>query len=107
MVTLRGWLNALSFDWASGTIVLQYVDEDDYINGNPTVKAQQIQSTDIILDRQFSDGFGGLDAPHIIASDLKHVYIIGQYDGSSWMERVSKDVLRYLDPKVTIPIIGG
>ena len=109
MANLREWLNEQEFDWDKGKIVYQYYEEDPthFPGWGSPDKAKIIVKSEPVLDYEFDSGFGGANAPRIIAMDNVAIYIIGQYDGSTWMEKIYKDIDVYANMEAEVPYIGG
>jgi len=108
MATLREFLDQAHFDWNTGKIIVQLTEEEDGSQGwNTPVSAKWIEKDDPILDKKFSDGFGGPECPRFIAEDAESLYFPYQYDGATGPVAVFKKIERYLDPKVESPYPGG
>ena len=114
MATIREWLDAEGFDWPNGKIVYHEVgerdEEDDYASPPgwaSAVKAEFIDGTHPILDKEFDDGYGGPECPRFIATDGVRLYFPRQYDGATNLVSVFVDINEYLDPKVPTPYPGG
>jgi hypothetical protein len=113
MATIREWLNDAGFHWEGGTIVIQEEvrEEDDWRPSpgwcTPNTARKVASPEDPILDLAFPSGFGGPECPRFFAKDSDAVYFPGQYDGSTWCEKVFLDPDRYLDPEVETPYPGS
>ncbi len=112
MATLRKWLNAKGFDWESGRIILHGVDSEEtsypgWASASEVVERGEIDATHPILDLEFDNSFGGPEAPRIFARDKNAVYFPGQYDGSTWPERMVIDPDHYLKDGTMTPYPGG
>lgn len=111
--TLRELLNALGFDWNTGRIVYHDVTQPDgEYTGNPgwsdATSAQEIPDTHPILDKEFYTGFGGPQCPRFVAEDAVKIYFPSQYDGSTQVHSIWKDLGKYLDFKEnSTPYPGG
>lgn len=106
--TIRAWLTDGGFDWTDGRILWQDTEEDDSSPGWATPRAAAwIEPTHAILDKEFHDGYGGPECPRFIAEDNKALYFPNQYDGSTGLTVVMKDLSHYLDPKNETPYPGG
>lgn len=117
MTTIRDYLEELEFDWSNGIIVTQLTDdgyEDTfYDEKTKSLKFNLItddydkEELDKLLDFEFDDGCGCTEMPCFIAEDSKFTYVVGTYDGSTWVEKISKDLDHYLNLENDIPYIGG
>lgn len=106
--TLRGWLNEAGFDWESGLIVWQDTGEDNYPGWHtPEAPGVVITKDHEVLDRKFYCGYGGPECPRIFAQDKNAIYFPGQYDGSTWLERIVTDPGFYTLPGNATPYPGG
>ncbi|AHX01138.1 hypothetical protein M316_0073 [Nitrincola phage 1M3-16] len=122
MATLRKWLDEAGADWGNMSIVAQTCREDDYSPGWGTPESSfkfqlwnitlpDSRLLDQLLDQEFSDGYGAPEAPRFIADDGKFLYFPEQYDGSTSLVKVAKDIDFYMNHKNpnTLPriIIGN
>jgi len=109
MSTLREWLTDAGFDWANGRIVYQAVAPDAYCPGwGSPISGKFIDSTHPVLDEQFESGYGAPRCPRIIARDGVAIYFPGQYDGSTWLERIVIDLDKYVGADFIVsPYPGG
>lgn len=104
MATLRKWLTEEKFDWETGRIALQS-RKSRYSEPN---KASFIPFDHPEMDKAFDDGCGLFEAPMFVAEDKDRIYIADDYDGSSSLVAIFKDVSKYLDFKANpIPHVGG
>lgn len=102
--TLRKFLDACTFDWNTGRILIQKECAGSYSEkANP----RYIQRTDPILDLPFDNGYGSVGCPAFIAEDQDAIYVLAVYDGASWCSKIYKSLSRYLDPNCETPCIGG
>lgn len=104
MATLREWLKEEGFDFKDGVIIYQEVKEGatpGWRSGHDCYSPAVITNCHDILDRDFDDSYGGPECPRIFAKDSKAIYFPGQYDGSTWLEKVYIDVQHYLSGKDT------
>jgi len=106
MATLRAWLNEAGADFDNLRIVYQAVDGGSPGWGTP-ISSELIDTNHPILDKIFHPGYGGPECPRIIADDDKRLYFPSQYDGSTCLETVEKDILIYLDRSIETPYPGG
>ncbi len=105
MATMRKWLNKRKFDWENGLIIIQET-EGDYPGWEKPINAYEVGKDDPILDKKFHDGFGGPECPRFIASDDKCIYFPEQYDGSTRLCWVLKDIKEYLNIRRRTPYPG-
>ncbi|RKY62981.1 MAG: hypothetical protein DRP95_00130 [Candidatus Latescibacterota bacterium] len=97
--TLRKELDRLGFDWKSGRILVQEVFENMFHAWSDSEGARWVDFDDPILDLEFG-GFGDeVQCPRFVAEDKEAIYFPAQYDGDTWVEKVYKDIGRYLDWK--------
>ena len=60
------------------------------------------------MDEPFDTGYGGPQAPGIVAADGERIYFVSQYDGATGIEVIEKDLTLYLDFKShPVPYPGG
>jgi len=106
MATIRNWLNNANFNWKKGLIIHQPTD-----GGSPgwscPVSAEIVGVNDEVLDREFDSGFGGPECPRFVAEDDRAIYFPSQYDGSTTIEVVLKDIKSYLNIENKTPYPGG
>lgn len=124
MATVREWLNELGFDWDNGTIVHQPVENEGpetteilgvEVCANPPgsrspLAGNRVERDDLVLDREFDDGYGLPACPRFVAKDREAIYFPVQYDGSTRPARVLLDMRRYIGDKGEIadsPYPGG
>jgi hypothetical protein len=108
MSTIREWLNDAEFDWETGTIVYQEVSDEDSSPGWTDPSSASVIAPDHpILGKSFHSGYGGPECPRFVAKDDRFIYFPGQYDGSTWLEKVSVNITFYLDPKNPSPYPGS
>jgi hypothetical protein len=117
MATFREFLDRQKFDWNSGTILIQWTtsgckDTDgtdiERSGWDDITGASFIMFDHPILDREFSDDYGGPECPRFVAEDKEAIYFPGTYDGSTWCDKVYKELDRYLDWKnLETPYVGG
>jgi len=91
-------------------IFYQAVEDGDY-PGWSTERDPAVEIADdncALLDLEFDGGYGCPMAPAVIAYDDTYVYIVVQYDGSTWMERIPRNPKYWEDrPSEPIPYPGG
>jgi|SRR3972149_311509 len=113
MATIRQWLNEAGFDYTRGEIVFHHVEEDATPGWGNAIAASlwtlQDQAPEAVkeLDREFDTGYGGPQCPQFIADDGVKLYFPDQYDGSTSLVTVYKNIARYLDIKTPTPYPGG
>lgn len=114
MNTVYEWLMEAGFDSGTGTIILRWqpsrsFEERERYNWSAQVPevTEKVRLEHPWLHERFNTGYGGVEAPEFIAEDKDAIYVVGCYDGSSWLNRIEKDLTKYLDPEKTIPCIGG
>jgi len=100
MATLRQWLTDSGFNFDTGTIVYQKGD-----GWEPSKDGIYIDKEHPILDHEFNDGYGGPQCPAIFAKQGNCIWFPGQYDGSTWLEKVCIDSEYYKDHPIPYP--GG
>lgn len=106
MGTLRKELTELGFDWNNGKIILWHLDGPVYSWDEEKAIPRWINVwDDVALDYEYDTGYGSADTPHFIAEDKDWIYMPGQYDGSTWLYKVNKNIEYYLDHKP--PYEGG
>ena len=105
--TLRKELNAARFDWETGRVAYQQVENDDPIWGKPIAPTELISFHHPILDQEFNPGFGGCQMPRFIAEDSEWIYFPHGYDGSTTVVAIRKDgIAGYLGTMEPTPYIG-
>jgi hypothetical protein len=106
--TLKKMLDGLGFDWETGRIVHQPVDAAKAPGWSDPVGAEFIEAGDSILTTEFDNGFGAPQCPRFVAEDASAFYFPMQYDGATQLEKVWKDLGKYLDfEKNPTPYPGG
>ena len=87
----------------SRVIAVEFKEDEKYpgFRGEEAYKVVREISKDkdaleAFLNKEFSDGFGGPEMPRFVAEDLDKIYFPVQYDGSTWIDFVYKDIGRYL-----------
>lgn len=108
--TLREQLDDCGFDWQTGLILYQgfALDEDgevDYYTNNTNPPCLLAHDSPL-LDIKFDTGYGSVQFPPMIAYDAGRVYVIGCYDGSSWLQAIEIHPEAYLQGQAAIPRIG-
>ena len=107
MATIREWLNEAGFNWEKGTIIYQPT-EGDCPGWNSPLSAAVIMPNHPILTKEFDERDGGPRCPRFIAEDDEAIYFPAQYDGSTWVNKIWKDITKYLDYKNNVtPYPGG
>lgn len=117
MATLRQWLDKEGFDWDTGVIVAHTLKEDSYSpgwgSGNGAFKFDFRDKTQLdgkhneLLDHVFDCGYGAPEAPRFVAEDKNRFYFPVQYDGSTWIESIHKNIDHYMDINNDTPYPGG
>ena len=108
METLRKELTELGFDWSKGRIILWHLDGElrPWHFDEETISPRIIvEWKDDALDYEYDTGYGGADTPHFVAEDNEFIYLPAQYDGSTWLYKVSKDIDYYMEHQP--PYVGG
>jgi hypothetical protein len=107
MITLRRELEELGFDWDSGKIL--YQKTIDFAPGwDEPRDAEYIAATHPILDEEYSRDYGAPTCPRFVAEDKEAFYFPSQYDGATLVEKIWKDLDKYLDFKKNMsPYPGG
>ena len=107
MGQLKRWLDNLDFDWKSGRIIYQITNDFSSPGWGTPKEALEIDESHRILTEEFDSGFGGPECPRIIAEDKNFIYFPVQYDGSTWLQKISKNIIYYLSPENPTPYPGG
>ena len=109
MVTVIEFLDALGFDWESGRIIVHKTEDNKSPGWSTACGAKIYTSKDAaILREQFDNGYGGPECPRFIAEDKDAIYFPAMYDGSTWPEKIWKNIDRYLDYAINeTPYPGG
>lgn len=105
--TIREWLTEAGFDFAAGRILWQDTGEDSSPGWATPTAAAFIPADHAILDKAFDSGYGGSECPRFVAEDAVAIYFPSQYDGSTRIVKVHKNLERYLDPNNETPYPGG
>ena len=105
--TIREWLNEANFNWATGRVIWQDVENDEFPGWDVPLYGQEINLDHAILDKSFNSGYGGPKCPRFIAEDYKCLYFPEQYDGSTSLVVIHKDITHYLNPENEAPYPGG
>lgn len=117
MATVREWLNEAGINWSTTVIVAHHLAEDSYSAGwgegvaafrfdfssNLPASAEVLQ----LLDTNFDNGFGAPQAPRFVADDGTRLFFPSQYDGSTSLEYIYKDINKYMDVNYQTPYPGG
>ena len=99
MTNVKKMLDLLGFDWDSGKIIWQRVDNDSCPGWGTPACAEIIAHDHDILVKEFSDGYGSPKCPRIVAEDKAAIYFPIMYDGNTWFEKIYKNINQYLDWK--------
>ena len=105
--TIREWLNEADFNWATGRVIWQDVEDGESPGWSNSIAGQEINSDHAILDKSFADGYGSPKCPRFIAEDSRALYFPEQYDGSTSLVVIHKDITYYLNPENPTPYPGG
>ena len=110
MTTAKQWLQEAGFDFENGKILLWWhpnkesgYEDRSYWGDEAEMKKEFVSKEHPRLAQEFDTGFGGVEAPIFMAEDDRAVYVVGCYDGSSWLERIPKGV----SLETQIPTVGG
>lgn len=106
--TWRRWLTAAGADFDSLRIVYSKLADDGsrwpgWNTGEPAV---EVGVDDPVLDYEFDDGYGGPEAPKLVAWDNKAIYFPSQYDGATGINRILRDPSGYVGV-IDLPYPGG
>lgn len=106
MSNIKNWLNDEGFNWEQGKIIHHMTD------GSPgwsdATGAVILKNDDPVLVTEFDSGFGGPECPRFIAEDDVAFYFPRQYDGATAIEKIWKDIDKYMDFKGNeTPYPGG
>ena len=108
MATIRELLTKQKFNFKDCKIIYQETEDADTPGWSNPIAARVIDISDSVLDREFDTGYGGPQMPRFIAEDDTAIYFPVQYDGSTWIAQVYKDINKYLDYENNItPYPGG
>ena len=110
MTTWRKWFHDAEADWATLQIVYQATIDYDAPGrafGDGLSAAVQILHDHEVLDQEFDDGFGGPEAPRIVAMDANFIYFPCQYDGATGVTKIRRDVRGYIGSTEPTPYPGG
>lgn len=113
--TIREWLEAAGFDFDNGKIIVHLTrndDDEEYVGSSPgwdeAVKATETpEEVADVISKEFDSGYGGPKCPRFIAEDGDKIYFPAQYDGSTWLEFVYKDIDKYMNIENETPYPGG
>ena len=104
MATIKQWLEDYGFDFDKGRIIYQETDYP-YPGWCDPDRAMYIPTDHPILTTEFDNGYGGPNCPRFIAEDTEAIYFPVQYDGATWLEKVWKNLDKYLSHSTPYP--GG
>ncbi len=117
MATLREWFDEEKVDWTSLVLICHTMAPDSYSPGwGRPQDAVRFDFTkpgalDIrphpVLDHSFYSGYGAPQAPMFIAQDRTRMYFPYQYDGSTGLVAVLRDIEAYMDITNNTPYPGG
>lgn len=115
--SIRAMLTRLGFNWPAGRIIIRVPPPDDdafFAHGRLGFIEDKRPLVDLgtddhpVLDVQIHTGYGSCNIPDMIAEDDAAFFVVGTYDGSSWLTRIEKKIDRYLEPDgPTLSSIGG
>lgn len=111
MSTIRQWLDQNNFDWDSARVVFQPVTDGSYCPGwadeDELLPSQIIPTDHSIFDEEFDSSFGCPNCPRFVAYDRDFVYFPVNYDGSTWVEKISLTPESYVGRTYRTPYPGG
>lgn len=87
MATIRKWLEEVDFDFENGNLIWRK-------SGTPWEERRlwmRIDTSHPELDREFDNGYGGAEAPQIVAWNEETIWQVREYDGSEWLEGSERD----------------
>lgn len=90
--TTREWLTQADFNWESGRIIYQEVEEKNLPGWSRPISSVEVPPNHEILDKKFDFGYGAPQCSRFIADDGKFLYFPSQYDGATELTVVSKDI---------------
>ncbi len=107
MAILRRELQKVGFDFASGRILYQQVDDisPGWADKNEVGEIIEIDFDHPILDFDFDNDYGDFGMPRFVAEDKDKIYFPCEYDGLCWVDWVYKDIDKYIEYGLT-PYIG-
>lgn len=109
--TLLKELEESGIDWETADILVQgatgYEGEQTYQTGweSKLKNAVRITKEHPVMGIEFKTGYGGPEMPRFFAQDKEHIYFAAQYDGSTWVEKVPRDIEAFTRG-ATIPYPG-
>lgn len=101
------------FDTEKGRVLLAVpaLNEDetdfDFYHSPENWQLVEVQLSHSTLQTPVNTGYGWVEMPPLFAEDEHFVYIVGVYDGSSWIERIPKGIDVLLEKTRKIPFVGG
>ena len=104
-MNLRYELNQQKFDWESGRIIYQTPENKGDTMFSKYKKVEFLEKDSTILDEEFENEFGGCTYPPIIVEDKDFIYFVVVYDGRGNLEKISKNIEKYLTSP--IPFFGN
>lgn len=105
MATVYEWLKAEGFDFAQGRII--YHPTDSPSPGRCDRDGDPILMPGAVLHQYFHSGYGAPKCPRFVAEDPIAIYFPSQYDGSTSLEKVYKNLDVYLTGNEETPYPGG
>ncbi len=105
MATLRKWFTDpnVKVDWDTFVLIVHSVDgaspgwhvglKASRLDFSPGGNAKPGNCA--ILDVEFSDDYGGPEAPRFIGYDKEMIYFPARYDGATWVEAIRRNVEDY------------
>jgi len=66
-------------------------DRQEYFEKNKITVTEKIVSHSWRLHKEFDDGFGGAEAPVVLAYDKSYIYVHQDYDGADYFVKVPRN----------------
>ena len=103
MATLRNELERVGFDFEHGRILYQETLDGypGYAGRSDVGKIVEIGFDHPILDFDFYNDFGCPEMPRFVAEDRDKIYFPCEYDGSTWVSWIYKDIDKYIEYGIT------
>jgi len=99
--TLKKELEMKGFDFKNGKMII--VDEE---HKKVVLMGDEIKNHSSV-NREFNNGYGQYEMPVFIAEDKDALYIGNDYDGKGSVIKILKDINKYLNEDVEIPVSGS
>lgn len=83
----------------------EVVDSEGYVDSwdKSLPRHDNVPATDL-PEREYDDGYGGVDGEPVIGFSERYVYVKACYDGSEWVQAVPRSMEFVTDD---IPVVGG